>query len=131
MSPSDSRIPVVFATLADAVTDDALLLAPSVIAPAGIATGRVGGGVLGHPSACTCCASRSGAAQVMAALYLARARGDVAFFSRLVVALDAAGAAAVHAALVEDRFVAARYRAISRTSPDTAAAAANSAPTKG
>ena len=122
MNGTDSRIPVVFATPAEAGPQDALLLDGDAAAPAGRVVGRVGSGVFAHAPGCNCCVSRSGAAAAMAALFIARSRGEVAFFPRLVVALGPAGRAAAQAALAQDRFVAARYRAVSRTSPDRAAA---------
>lgn len=131
MNDPDSRIPVVFATLAEAGADDALLLDGTTPPPPGRVVGRVVGGGSLHAPGCNCCVSRSGAAQAMAALFVARARGEVAFFPRLLVALDAAGTAAARAALAEDRFVAARYRMVSRTSPDTAAAAGSSGSASG
>lgn len=124
MNGHDSRIPVVFGTLAEARPDDALLLDVAVPAPPGRVVGRVGAAALLHAAGCNCCVSRDGVAQAMGALFVARARGEVAPFPRLLVALDPAGAAAARAALAGDRLVAGRYRAVSRTSPGTAAAAA-------
>lgn len=131
MNAPDSRIPVVFGTLAEAGAEDALLLAGSAVPPPGRAVAFVAAGASPHAAGCNCCVSRGSVAQAMAALFVARARGEVAFFSRLLVVLDAAGRAAARAALEGDRFVAGRYRAVSRTGSDTAAAAARSASASG
>lgn len=70
--------------------------------------------------------------QAMAALFLRRARGEIAMFSRLVVAVEPAMADDIRAGLREDRFVAGRYRlaavAVSKTIPDTVAEPALQAP---
>lgn len=131
MNMPDSRIPVVFGTLAEAGAGDALLLAGDAPAPPGRVVGRVAGTGAAHAPGCNCCVSRSGAAQAMAALFVARARGDVVPFPRLFVALDATGVAAARAALTEDRFVAGRYRAFSNPRPGTPAAGAHRASASG
>ena len=138
----DSRIPVLFATLTDLNTGDqplcpgdALLLALDATAPAvpGLAERvvmRLPARQSRHPRGCNCCVPQTAAMQAMAVLFHRRARGEVAFFRRLVVALDPAPASLLRAAMSEDRFVAARYRdataaisagGFSRTSPDRAA----------
>jgi hypothetical protein len=132
MNAPDSRIPVVFGTLADAAADDALLIDGAATAPAGRAVARVAKGAGPHGAGCNCCVSRGGAAAAMAALFVARGRGEVAFFPRLLVALDAAGEAAVRAALAGDRLVAGRYRAEASTaSSGRCAAGARSASASG
>ncbi len=123
MNDPDSRIPVVFGTLAQAGAADALLLDGDAAAPPGRVVGRVAGVAAAHAPGCNCCVSRSAVALAMAALFLARARGEVAAFPRLLVSLDAAGEAAVRDALAGDRLVAGRYRAVSNPTPDRPAAA--------
>ena len=111
MIRSDSRIPVLFVPLVSAVGDDAVLTDADAVVEPGRVTVRLGSAAGAHAMGCNCCVWRSSAAQAMTALFHARARGEVAFFRRLVVALPEAGVAEVRAALVEDRFVVARFRA--------------------
>jgi hypothetical protein len=64
-----------------------------------------------HAPGCACCAPRGPAAVGLGRLFLRRARGQVVPFTAVVVsARSAAGRAAVHAALVADVLVAARFR---------------------
>ena len=62
----------------------------------------------GHVPGCACCRPRSRVAAELGRMFLARARGEVPFFRRVVA--DAADAAAVRAALAGDVLVAARFR---------------------
>lgn len=62
-----------------------------------------------HGVGCACCAPRGPAAVALGRLFLARARGEVGWFSRVVVMASDAGAAAVRAALAEDAVVMARF----------------------
>ncbi|MDE8347216.1 MAG: hypothetical protein POH28_13745, partial [Acidocella sp.] len=57
-----------------------------------------------------CCAPRGAAAEALSRLFLARARGEVALFSRVVVMASAAGVALVRAALAHDAVTRARFR---------------------
>lgn len=64
-----------------------------------------------HPAGCSCCVPRSAAAAALTGLFLARARGEVPFFRRVVAAMDSGeGADAIRAALRDDPFVSARFR---------------------
>ncbi len=89
----DARIPVVF--------DEALGAKDACLAPDPTWSDL-------HPIVCACCGGRSPAAQAMDKLFLARVRGSIPWFSRLVV--DKTGEAAVRVALTEDAVVSARFR---------------------
>ena len=89
---TDSRIPIVFGSEAGA--DD-------------VALRRVGQ-TPGHVPGCACCRPRSGIATELGRLFMARARGEVAFFRRVVA--DQTDAPAVRAALAGDVVVRARFR---------------------
>ena len=83
--------------------DAALLVEGDAPVPAGTSDGAVQAGDRAWPaipSGCTCCVPRGPVAEALGRLFLARARGEVAFF-RSVVAVMAtpAGEAAVRAAL--------------------------------
>ena len=93
----DARIPVVFGTLLDArdgdlVLDDGL------------------GGEVGHDAGCRCCFGRSPAAETLGRLFLQRARGEVAFYRRILVVGDYLAERAIRAAFQSDPVVAARFR---------------------
>ncbi len=128
----DSRIPVLFTTLVDARPGDAVLVAGDVTVPISVVVARFAPGTDWHRPGCNCCVPRTAAMQAMAALFLRRARGEVAMFTRLVVAVEPAMADEIRAGLREDRFVAGRYRvaavAVSKTTPDIVAEPALRAP---
>jgi hypothetical protein len=63
-----------------------------------------------HGPGCACCAPRSALARALARLFLARARGDMALFTRVIVACAPDEAAAVAAAIAADPVSAARFR---------------------
>lgn len=64
-----------------------------------------------HQAACACCGGRSPAAVALDRLFQRRARGETAFFRRVVaVTMTPAGAEAVRAALRDDPVASARYR---------------------
>lgn len=101
MTTWDARVPVLIGRAEDAGAGDA------VLAEGGAAWGTLGG----HAADCACCAPRGAAASELAALFLARARGEVPFFRRVVaVPAGEAGAAAIRAALRDDPFVSGRFR---------------------
>lgn len=93
----DGRVPVAFGPGMDAQEDDVV-----------VADG-LGGGT-GHDAGCACCTARSPAAQALGRLFTQRARGEVAFFRRVLIDGDAAAEASVRAALQSDPVVAARFR---------------------
>ncbi len=106
----DARVPVVFGPVTAAGPRDALLLEGGEAAPAGLPEARFALCQPGHPAGCACCAPRSAVAAALRDLFLARARGGVPWFGRVVVVASAEGEAAVRAALADDGFVAGRYR---------------------
>jgi hypothetical protein len=107
--PSDTRVPVVFSDLAAAGPDAALLIEGDAPAPPGRTVARFATGPRPwHALGCACCAPRAEAAAALGRLYLARARGEVAFFRRVVAVVK--DPAAVRAALAEDALAAGRFR---------------------
>lgn len=92
----DARVPVVFGSSRDAQEGDAVLAGALDDA-------------LGHDAGCACCVARTPAAQALGDLFMQRARGEVAFFRRVLVDGRAAEAA-VRAALQSDPVAAARFR---------------------
>lgn len=85
----------------------ALVLGPDEPAPPGTAVERLGLRPLLHDAACVCCSPRVALAEALHRLFLRRARGEVAFFRRVVVSLPAAE---IGAALA-DPLVSSRFRA--------------------
>ena len=80
----DARVPVVFGEIGDARPDDALLIEGDAPAPAGrIFVRLMGGAEPSHLTGCLCCVPRSAAGAALAGLFLARGRGDVAYFRRV------------------------------------------------
>jgi hypothetical protein len=108
----DARIPVVFvADPSEVGPDDALLLEGERPVPEGVALARfvVGGE---HAPACACCTGRSAAARALSELFLARARGQGAYFKRVcVVCASVEGREAVAAALTLDVLASGWFRA--------------------
>jgi hypothetical protein len=81
----DARVPVVFGTIADARPDDALLIEGDAPAPEGRVVVRLMANAQPtHVAGCVCCVPRSAAGSALAGLFLARGRGDVAFFRRVI-----------------------------------------------
>jgi hypothetical protein len=119
MTAVDDRVTVRFGSADAAGPDEALLVEGQAPAPAGHpeARFRLVPGLAGHPAGCVCCTPRGPVAEALGRLFLARARGEVAFF-RSVVAVVAtpAGEATVQAALAEDQVSAARFRLVSSSS---------------
>jgi len=70
----------------------------------GFAVGKVG-----HVVGCACCGGRTKVAEVLGDMFLARARGEAGFFSRVVVVASEAGKKAVRRALAEDVVAQARF----------------------
>jgi hypothetical protein len=109
----DARVPVRFGAVDTVGPDEALLVEGDGVVPVGhaVARFRLAPGMSGHPVGCACCAPRGPVAETLGRLFVARARGEAAFF-RAVVAVVAtpAGEAAVRAALAEDQVCAGRFR---------------------
>ena len=105
---SDMRIPVIFG--GDVAPDDAVLIEGDAPAPpaAWVERFHLPANPL-HGVGCACCAPRGPAADALARLFLARARGDSAFFRRVVVLAGAQGMEAVHTAIAADVVTGARF----------------------
>ena len=115
MSAGDGRIAVVLGGAAG--EGDAVLLEGDGVLPEGAAA-RFTVEAGGHAIGCACCVPRSDAARALARLFLARARGEVALFRRVVaVTASPAGQAAVTAAVTGDVLASARF-AMVPTAPD-------------
>ena len=110
----DARVPVRFGLVSDADAGSALLIEGDAPAPDGVAAARFTAEAAGpHPRGCPCCAARSPAAVALAALFLARARGEVVFFRTvLAVCPTTEGETAVRAALESDPLVIAWFRSV-------------------
>jgi len=111
----DARVPVRFGSVSDTDAGSALLIEGDAPAPDGVAVARFTAEAPAgpHPPGCPCCATRSPAAVALAALFLARARGEVVFFRTVVAVCPAPeGQAAVRAAVESDPLVLAWFRVI-------------------
>jgi hypothetical protein len=110
----DARVPVRFGSVSGADAGSALLIEGDAPAPDGLAVARFTAGAPAgpHPPGCPCCVARSPAAVALAALFLARARGELAFFRAIVaVCCTPQGQEAVRTALEADPLVSAWFRA--------------------
>ena len=94
----DARVEVVFGRASERQEGDVV-----------VSEGLLG---VGHPADCACCTSRTVAAEALSRLFLRRARGEVAFFRRVIIVANAASEAAVRTALQSDSVVSARFRCI-------------------
>jgi hypothetical protein len=114
---ADDRLAVRFGPASAAGPDEALLVEGEAQVSPGHPVARFSllAGLFGHPAGCACCTPRGPVAEALGRLFLARARGKVAFF-RSVVAVTAtpAGEAAVRAALGADQVSAGRFRLAQR-----------------
>ena len=109
--PTDDRIDVIFAPAAAAVVPDALLTdVPPPPGFAGAVARFAAGAGMAHSIGCGCCGGRAPAAVALAGLFTARARGDVAFFTRVIA--DVRDAALVQRALEDDIVVRARFKLV-------------------
>lgn len=107
----DARVEVVCGPVAAWRPGDALVVEGEQPAPAEAPLARLH--LLApppHPAGCACCVARSPAADALSRLFLARARGEVPFFRRVLVAGSAAAEAAVRQALAGDPLLLARFR---------------------
>ena len=118
MDIDDGRVRVRFGAAGDAGPEDVLLIEATGAGEgaaqadrAAVARFALATRMATHPLGCACCAPRGPVAGALGRLFLARARGEVAWFrSVVVVTRTAAGADAVRAALVGDVVTAARFR---------------------
>jgi hypothetical protein len=100
----DARVPVVFGSPDMAGPDDVLLFEGGE----GLASFEVD---QGHAPGCACCTPRRAAGRALAALLQSRARGQVAFFRRVIVVTTSdAGRADIVAALRDDPVASACFR---------------------
>ena len=104
----DARVPVSFGPAALAGPEARVVVPP-------VTEGPVGEG--GHVPGCACCLPRGALAAALGRLFIARARGEVAFFRAVLVATDAPGAAldaaavaALTAELAGDPLISGRFR---------------------
>lgn len=86
-----------------------------------------GEGAPAHAPGCICCRPRGALAAALARLFLARARGEIPFFSRVVVACTPEHDAALAAALAADPVTLARFRFAGRLQPGSASSPGPSA----
>lgn len=108
----DARVPVCVGRPDTIAAGDAVLIEGTAHGPAGHPVARFTLPVTGHISGCACCLPRGPVAEALSRLFQARARGEIAFFRAvLAIPATAAGEVAIRAALTEDVFVAARFRA--------------------
>ena len=99
----DVRIPVRFAALADVGPDDATLVEGLTFPTPDEAPTR--------PAPCACCGARGKAAEALSRLFMARARGETAAFTRVAaVTQTVAGHQAVIDALASDPIASVRFR---------------------
>jgi hypothetical protein len=107
--PADDRVLVHFAAPS---AGDAVLIEGESAAPAGrpVQCFRLSPGLAGHAPGCACCVPRGPVAEALSRLFLARARGEVAWFHAVAVHASPAGQAAVRAALATDQVAAGRFR---------------------
>ncbi len=110
----DARIPVVFGNVDLAGADDALLLdgeqarSPAPGIPAEPLARR---SATSHAADCACCLPRSAVGRQLSALFMARARGEVGFFRRVVVvATNPEAQAAVREAVAHDPLASSCFR---------------------
>jgi hypothetical protein len=106
----DGRVLVVFGAIGDAGPDDALLIEGDAAVPSGHAVARFTASRQPHRIGCACCAGRGEAAMALGAIFLARARGEVAFFRRVVAVVSDIDA--MRATLADDKLVSGRFRLV-------------------
>jgi hypothetical protein len=113
----DDRVPVRFGAADIAMPEEALLVEGNAPMPAGqpVARFQLVPSLIGHPIGCACCTPRGPVAEALGRLFVARARGEVAFFRSMVaVVTTSGGRTAVRAALAQDQVCAGRFRLAER-----------------
>lgn len=106
----DARIPVHLGAATPPADGDALLI-EGASAPGAHPAESFNAGSTGHAPGCACCVARGPAALALDRLFQRRARGEVAFFRRVVaVTTSPEGDMAVWAALRDDPVASARFR---------------------
>ena len=105
----DARIPLVFGRVEDAGPDDAVLMeGDGPVAVAGAVVRIAPAPVADHAPGCACCLPRPPVAAALGGLFLARARGEVPFFRRVVVVV--ADDVQIRAEIAGDPLVSGRFR---------------------
>jgi hypothetical protein len=106
---ADDRIPLRFG---QPEAGEAVLIEGDAATAPGrpIARFRLVPGLAGHVLGCACCVPRGPVAEALGRLFLARARGEVAWFHSIAVIATPAGEAAVRAALAGDQVSAGHFR---------------------
>ena len=102
----DGRVPVVFGKIADARVDDAFLVEGDAEVPSGHPVARFID-LASHQASCACCWGRGAAATALGNIFLARARGETAYFRRVLAVV--ADVEATRAALARDPLVLGRF----------------------
>ncbi len=93
----DMRIPVAIGGVPDVARGDVALF--------------VTGETPNHATGCDCCVARNAAGTALGRLFLARARGEAPWFTRVVAICETAGAeASLRTALASDPIASARFR---------------------
>jgi hypothetical protein len=100
----DSRVPVVAGD-------------PGQAGPGDVVANAAPTASFGHAIGCGCCRARAPLADALARLFLARARGEIAFFARVVVPCAPNDESALAALLAADPVTAARFRFAGRLAP--------------
>jgi hypothetical protein len=110
---TDDRVTVRFGS---PEAGEAALVEGDAPAPSGQPTARfhLKSGLAGHVPGCACCVQRGPAAEALGRLFLARARGEVAWFRTVAVLATPAGEAAVRAEVARDQVSAGRFRLADR-----------------
>jgi hypothetical protein len=105
----DARIPLVFGQVEDAGPDDAVLMeGDGPVSVAGAVVRIAAAAVADHALDCACCLPRPPVAAALGGLFLARARGEVPFFRRVVIVV--ADDVQIRAAIAADPMVSGRFR---------------------
>jgi hypothetical protein len=105
----DARIPVVRGVLADLRPGDLLVTAPDQLTRVPAFPHLVLPAV--HATGCSCCLGRDPWAEALAGQFVAMVKGFLPRFDRVILLAEASVAERVLNLLVEDRILAARYRA--------------------
>jgi hypothetical protein len=105
----DARVPVVFGQLDEAGVDDAVLIEGDAPVPGvGAVLRLMPGPDSGHVPGCACCVPRGLLATLLGSSFLLRARGEVAFYRRVVAVV--ADEAPLRAVLADDPLISSRFR---------------------
>jgi len=105
----DARVPVRFGVIDP---EEAALVADGLPDPPACAVRHFApeGKAPGHAPGCACCAPRLAAAEALRRLFLARAKGEVAFFRSVSVFAPPAAETTLRTALQTDPMLAAWFR---------------------